>query len=67
MDLYIDAGLSKSGANSTIVRVEENDVDGASIKVIREGALTTSRLVESMKTDSEALRFWTTGMIITDK
>ena len=67
VDLYIDAGLSKSGANSTIVRVEETDVDGASIKVIREGALTTSRLVESMKTDSEALRFWTTGMIITDK
>jgi tRNA threonylcarbamoyl adenosine modification protein (Sua5/YciO/YrdC/YwlC family) len=67
VDLYIDAGPSKSEANSTIVRVEENDVEGASIKVIREGALTRGRLVESLKVDSDALRFWTTRIIFTDK
>jgi len=67
VDLYIDAGPSKSKANSTIVRVEEDDVEGASIKVIREGALTTGRLVESLKVDSDALRFWTTRIIFADK
>jgi len=67
VDLYIDAGPSKSEANSTIVRVEENDVEGASIKVIREGALTVSRLIESLKVDSDALRFWTTRIIFADK
>ena len=67
VDLYIDAGPSKSKANSTIVRVEENDVKGASIKVIREGALTMGRLVESLKVDSDALRFWTTRIIFADK
>jgi tRNA threonylcarbamoyl adenosine modification protein (Sua5/YciO/YrdC/YwlC family) len=67
VDLYIDAGPSKSEANSTIVRVEENDVEGASIKVIREGALTMGKLVESLKVDSDALRFWTTRIIFADK
>jgi L-threonylcarbamoyladenylate synthase len=67
VDLYIDAGPSKSKANSTIVRVEEDDVEVASIKVIREGALTTGRLVESLKVDSDALRFWTTRIIFADK
>jgi len=67
VDLYIDAGPSKSEANSTIVRVEENDVEGASIKVIREGVLTMGRLVESLKVDSDALRFWTTRIVFADK
>ena len=67
VDLYIDAGPSKSKANSTIVEVEENDVEGTSIKVIREGALTMGRLVESLKVDSDALRFWTTRIIFADK
>ncbi len=67
VDLYIDAGPSKSEASSTIVRVEENDVEGASIKVFREGALTMGRLVESLKVDSDALRFWTTRIIFADK
>jgi tRNA A37 threonylcarbamoyladenosine synthetase subunit TsaC/SUA5/YrdC len=67
VDLYIDAGPSKSEANSTIVRVEENEVEGASIKVIREGALTMGKLVESLKVDSDALRFWTTRIIFANK
>ena len=67
VDLYIDAGPSKSKASSTIVRVEENDVEGASIKVIREGALTMGKLVESLKVDSDALRFWTNRIIFADK
>ncbi len=67
VDLYIDAGPSKSEATSTIVRVEENDVEGASIKVFREGALTMGKLVESLKVDSDALRFWTTRIIFADK
>ena len=67
VDLYIDAGPSKSEANSTIVRVEEDDVEGASIKVIREGSITMSRLVESLKVDSDALRFWTNRIIFADK
>jgi len=67
VDLYIDAGPSKSEANSTIVRVEENDVEGASIKVIREGALTMGKLVESLKVDSDALRFWTTRINFANK
>lgn len=67
VDLYIDAGPSKSETNSTIVRVEENDVEGASIKVIREGALTMGKLVECLEVDSDALRFWTNRIIFADK
>ncbi len=62
VDLYIDGGASSSAKNSTIVGVEE---DG-NIKIYREGELSIEDFTESLKDDSDALRYWTTKIVYAD-
>ncbi|MHA2065680.1 MAG: L-threonylcarbamoyladenylate synthase [Candidatus Thorarchaeota archaeon] len=67
VDLYIDGGPSSSRANSTIVGVEGIGADEPlNIKVFREGSLSIERLTESLRVDSDALRFWTNRITYPD-
>ncbi|MHA2141064.1 MAG: L-threonylcarbamoyladenylate synthase [Candidatus Thorarchaeota archaeon] len=67
VDLYIDGGPSSSTANSTIVGVEGIGADEPlNIKVYREGSLSIERITESLRVDSDALRFWTNRIIYPD-
>lgn len=65
VDLYIDGGASEARANSTIVGVVLEG-DQGHIKVYREGELTVERLIESLRVDSDALRFWTSHILQAD-
>ena len=62
VDLYIDAGVSGATKSSTIVGVEE---DG-NIKVYREGQVSIEELTDTLKVDSDALKFWTTRIVYAD-
>lgn len=66
VDLYIDGGPSKANHNSTIVGVDEEKEGYSSIKVYREGVLSIDRLTESLRVDTDALRFWTNRIIYAD-
>ncbi len=66
VDLYIDAGPSNITNNSTIIGVEEENGETSNIKVYREGALSINRLTESLRVDSDALRFWTNRVVYAD-
>jgi L-threonylcarbamoyladenylate synthase len=67
VDLYIDGGPSSASANSTIVGVEGTGTDAPlNIKVYREGSLSVDRITESLRIDSDALRFWTNRIIYPD-
>jgi len=67
VDLYIDGGPSSASANSTIVGVEGAGTDAPlNIKVYREGSLSVDRITESLRIDSDALRFWTNRIIYPD-
>ena len=64
VDLYIDGGPSSVRANSTILGVEETGTEGPlNIKVYREGSLSVERITDSLRVDSDALRFWTNRVI----
>ncbi|MFW9954419.1 MAG: L-threonylcarbamoyladenylate synthase [Candidatus Thorarchaeota archaeon] len=63
VDLYIDGGPSNASNNSTIIGVEEEMEGTSSIKVYREGALSIEKLTESLRVDTEAVRFWTSRVI----
>jgi L-threonylcarbamoyladenylate synthase len=64
VDLYIDGGPSSANANSTILGVEETGTEGPlNIKVYREGSLSVERITDSLRIDSDALRFWTNRII----
>jgi tRNA threonylcarbamoyl adenosine modification protein (Sua5/YciO/YrdC/YwlC family) len=67
VDLYIDGGPSSAKANSTILGVEETGIEGPlNIKIYREGALSVERITDSLRIDSDALRFWTNRIIYPD-
>jgi L-threonylcarbamoyladenylate synthase len=67
VDLYIDGGPSYAKANSTIIGVEGTGTDGPlNIKVYREGSLSVERITDSLRIDSDALRFWTNRVIYPD-
>ncbi len=68
VDLYIDGGASSLHSNSTIIGVQEsveND-DTLNIKIYREGALSIEDISQTLKVDSDAMRFWTTRIIDAD-
>lgn len=58
IDLYLDGGESEAGKSSTIV-----GVSGSDIKVYREGELSIEELSNSLKVDTDALRYWTARII----
>lgn len=58
VDLYLDGGESEAGKSSTIV-----GVSGSDIKVYREGELSIEKLSNSLKVDTDALRYWTARII----
>ncbi|MFX0107163.1 MAG: L-threonylcarbamoyladenylate synthase [Candidatus Hodarchaeota archaeon] len=68
VDLYLDGGPSRSSSNSTIVGVEgvEDGSTPLNIKVYREGLLTIDKISESLRVDSDAVRFWTNRIIYPD-
>jgi tRNA threonylcarbamoyl adenosine modification protein (Sua5/YciO/YrdC/YwlC family) len=67
VDLYIDGGPSSANANSTIVGVEGTGTEEQlNIKVYREGSLSVEKITESLRVDSDALRFWTNRIIYPD-
>lgn len=68
VDLYIDGGPSGASNNSTIIGVEDSGIEGEplNIKVYREGDISVDRLTESLKVDSEALRFWSSRIVYPD-
>lgn len=68
VDLYIDAGVSSSDENSTIIGVigDESSEEPLNIKIYREGALSMEKLTEALSVDSDAIRFWSTTFIHTD-
>ena len=67
VDLYIDGGPSSANANSTIVGVEGTGTDEPlNIKVYREGSLSVENITDSLRIDSDALRFWTNRIIYPD-
>jgi tRNA threonylcarbamoyl adenosine modification protein (Sua5/YciO/YrdC/YwlC family) len=64
VDLYIDGGPSSAKANSTILGVEgAGTEEPLNIKVYREGSLSVERITDSLRIDSDALRFWTNRII----
>jgi tRNA threonylcarbamoyl adenosine modification protein (Sua5/YciO/YrdC/YwlC family) len=69
VELYIDGGPSSSSLNSTIIGVEESEIEGepSNIKVYREGDISIGRLTEDLKVDSEALRFWSSRIVYPDR
>jgi tRNA threonylcarbamoyl adenosine modification protein (Sua5/YciO/YrdC/YwlC family) len=68
VDLYIDGGPSPVQDNSTIIRVEDAETEGATlnIKVYREGALPVTEIEANLKVDSDAMRLWSTRIIDAD-
>lgn len=68
VDLYIDGGSSSAHNNSTVVGVQETVENGdtLNIKIYREGALSIEDISQSLKVDSDALRFWTTRIVDAD-
>jgi L-threonylcarbamoyladenylate synthase len=60
VDLYIDGGKSASENSSTIIGVEDEQDGTSNIKVYREGQLTIQHLIDSLRIDADAIRFWTT-------
>ncbi|MHA2378153.1 MAG: L-threonylcarbamoyladenylate synthase [Candidatus Thorarchaeota archaeon] len=68
VDLYIDAGPSEAQHDSTIVSVEGPGGEGEPlcIKVHREGQLSVEKMTKSLRTDSDAMRFWTTRIDYVD-
>ncbi len=62
VDLYIDAGPSKSSKNSTIIGVESGTP--ANIRVYREGQLSIKQLTETLRVDTEAQRYWTARFVL---
>ena len=67
VDLYIDGGPSSAKANSTILGVERTGTDGPlNIKIYREGSLSVERITDSLRIDSDALRFWSNRIIYPD-
>lgn len=66
VDLYIEGGPSAIDNNSTIIGVDEEPDGYSSIKVYREGALPIEKLTESLRVDTDALRFWTNRIIYPD-
>ncbi|MGV9169307.1 MAG: L-threonylcarbamoyladenylate synthase [Promethearchaeia archaeon] len=58
VNLYIDGGKSEAEKSSTIV-----GVSGSDIKVYREGELSVERLSNSLKVNTDALRYWTARII----
>jgi tRNA threonylcarbamoyl adenosine modification protein (Sua5/YciO/YrdC/YwlC family) len=65
VDLYLDAGPSMSKSNSTIVGVEPGTP--ANIRIYREGELSTEKLTEKLRVDSDASRFWSTRLVYSAK
>jgi L-threonylcarbamoyladenylate synthase len=59
VELYIDGGPSSKDNDSTIIGIKEVEEGFSSIKVYREGALSTDMLTNSLQDDTDALRFWT--------
>ncbi len=63
VELYIDDGPSKADNSSTIIGVDEEEGGYSSIKVFREGALSIQMLIESLRVDTDAVRFWTSRIV----
>jgi L-threonylcarbamoyladenylate synthase len=59
VELYIDGGPSNEYNDSTIIGVKEVEDGFSSIKVFREGVISTEMLTNSLSDDTDALRFWT--------
>ncbi|MHA2425302.1 MAG: L-threonylcarbamoyladenylate synthase [Candidatus Thorarchaeota archaeon] len=59
VELYIDGGPSNEDNDSTIIGIKEVEDGFSSIKVFREGALSTDMLTSGLQDDTDALRFWT--------
>ncbi len=68
VDLYIDGGASSARSNSTIIGVQETVENGdtLNIKIYREGTLSIEDISQTLKVDSDAMRFWTTRIIDAD-
>ena len=68
VDLYIDGGVSSAHNNSTIIGVQETVENGdtLNIKIYREGMLSSEDISQTLKVDSDALRFWTTRIVDVD-
>lgn len=68
VDLYIDGGASSAHNNSTIIGVQETVENGdtLNIKIYREGTLSIEDISQTLKVDTDALRFWTTRIIDAD-
>lgn len=61
VDLYIDGGPSVSRSNSTIVGVEPGTP--SNIKIYREGELSVDKLIERLRMDTDAIRYWSSRVV----
>ncbi len=68
VDLYIDGGASSAHNNSTIIGVQETVENGdtLNIKIYREGTLSNEDISQTLKVDSDAMRFWTSRIVDVD-
>ncbi|MCK5240358.1 MAG: hypothetical protein KAR33_12450, partial [Candidatus Thorarchaeota archaeon] len=54
---------SKEDTNSTIIGVDEEEGGYSSIKVFRVGAVSIQMLTDSLRVDTDAVRFWTSRIV----